>query len=315
MKRDSEQQGVRARKIDNSVIEQIIGNKYVLAVAPVTKPIYLTYADSDVQALYLSGEPHASARYANALDEAVRLLICFKPPQSHILLGPSSLVQSRLTRNVLLPHLRESANNDYGQILLLRRESSWAEYFDKRQQNVETLRAIESFAEYFDQRVIQDISVLPSSRKKFFSGASTVDNWAHLLHCTGHTRGASVEQTVETAHDSLHRNAFVFETSLSTLDTLNIDMRPSDARSILIDAYIASVATGCAVPTSIRLAWDPCPAGPNQEYISIAWLYHVATQEGLLGAILGGSVREVQRFARSSKMQFVRTKMLAHRHG
>lgn len=310
MPRGAERQEVRARSIENSIVEQFIGDKYIVSPDLTNANIYLTYADSDVQALYLGGDPHGSRRYMRALDETIRLLLCFKPPASAILLSPSSVVQSRLTREILIPYLRQDAEAGLGHILLLRREPTWAEYFAKRQQDTRLLQRSDGFADYSSLSVIHELTSLPASRKKFFSGAGTIDLWTESVSRVTYRSSLAVEQISEAAHDALQSEAFVFETSLKTLERLKVALRPSDARSILIDAYVGSVAQGCTLPTAIRLPWDPCPASSGQRSLSITTLYRKALEAGVWETILGFSPAGVLRFAGSTAMGRVRNMTL-----
>ncbi|MCW3159457.1 hypothetical protein [Micropruina sonneratiae] len=309
MTKRTERQAVRANNIERSFIEQIIGDKIVVALDGISSPIYLTYGDSDIQALYLASEPRAATSYAKALDEAVRLLVCFKAPQAQIILSPSSLIQSRLTREVMTPFLRVDSPDENANFLILRREPTWREYFEKRQGNTSSLRSIDSFSDYFNESVIAEISSLSSSRKKFFSGSQTIYKWADLMGQVSRIRGLSHPQILEAAFSSLQSDAFVFETSMDVLKGLGVEIGPNDARGVLVDAYLATVATGCAVPTAIRLRWDPCPATATQRAISIGQLYSEAKTSGIQTKVFRTTIPQLLTFAASPEMWSIRNRV------
>lgn len=312
--RSTERQVVRARKIENSSIEQFIGDKYVVNLSQTTRhPIYLTYADSDVQALYLSGAPGEASRYAAALNEAIRLLICFKPRGTPMLISPSSIIQSQISRSVLLPFL-QGLPVDQQHLLLLRREASWDEYFEKRQENTSALRKHEAFSGYFDPVAMQEISVLDASRKKFFSGADTIRKWSARVRLSLPSQRAQTSSLAEAAAEALGSRAFVFETAMDTLGQLGISLRPNDARALLIDAYQSSVAKDCAVPTAIRLPWDPCPAVSGRPAYSLLELSHLARVNEFEDVLMRGTPSDVFALAGSPAMDAVRVRLAVSSH-
>lgn len=303
-----DRQTVKARRIDNSVVEQYLGDKYVITqwTASQPRPIYLTYADSDVQALYLNSRPGRSHQYLDALNEAMRLLVCFKPLSAPLIVSPSSLVQSSITRSILIPFL-QTEQSERHQILVIRRESTWEEYFDKRQVNTQELRRSAIYSGYFDSKLIREISGIEASRKKFFSGADTVRRWSKLVQRTAPVPPGKAGDINELAGAQLATTAFVYETAMDMLTKLDINVQPSDARGMLVDAYHASVTRDCAVPTGIRLPWDPCPANRKQEAYPIQLLAELARSAHLDRTIMRADPKDLFSLASSPVMELWRT--------
>ncbi len=308
---------VRMRNIQNSNINQVGGDQTIIIQKTPSSslPIYLTYADSDVQALCLNHAKGISVRkYVEELSLVVRLLICFKPLDIPLCVAPSSLVQSEITREVLLPFL-ELDERERAMIQLPRREAEWGDYFAKRQNNVKDLRHKDVYSGYYDSALIRNLSKLDATRKRYFSGSETIKNWAEKIN--GHPNsGQSSDALLDLAGELLETKAFVYETSLEALNKIEMlegSLSLEEARAFLVDSYLDSVVKDCAIPTGIALRWDPCPVSTwrDNEVYNIRTLETFAKKydvgrRSLWNLIVNKSPLELLRFASSDCMSEIR---------
>ena len=175
---------INARSIHNSSIVQVAGDyKPVFRIGhtAVDKPIYFSYADSDVQALYCgTGNGHRVADYAVAMEKALRLLLAFKPFSNPIMLSASSVIQSRITLDLVTKYMLVF-DTQPPQLHVLRRESDWADYFAKRTENTHQLLHLERYKGYFDDHVRAVVGTIPATRKSVYSGRTCSELWLASL--------------------------------------------------------------------------------------------------------------------------------------
>jgi hypothetical protein len=308
---------IKTRNNQNTNINQVGGNQtiFIQKISSPSFPIYLTYADSDVQALCLNHAKGISVRkYVEELSLVVRLLICFKPLDIPLCVAPSSLVQSEITREVLLPFL-ELDERERAMVQLLRREADWGDYFAKRQNNVKDFRHKEIYSGYYDSALIRNLSKLDATRKRYFSGSETIKNWAERINSHPNSRQSS-DALLDLAGELLEAKAFVYETSLEALNKIEMldgSLSLEEARAFLVDSYLDSVVKDCAIPTSIALRWDPCPASTwgdrevyNMRTLEIFAKKYSVGGRSLWNLIVNKSPSELLRFASSDCISEIR---------
>lgn len=139
------------------------------------KDIYFTYGDSDVQSLFIKTK-HSEAAYYDFMANAFRFLLTFKPLTSVIVINASSVIESHLTRRLVQEYkcFSEAPEPHFS---VLRKESTWHDYIEKRRINTEKLMHIEKYNMFYNDKILNifnDISVI---RKRHNSGSETSQNW------------------------------------------------------------------------------------------------------------------------------------------
>lgn len=135
------------------------------------KDIYFTYGDSDVQSLLIKTN-YSEAGYFDFMSNAFRFLLTFKPLTSVIVISASSIIESHLTRRLVQEYKCFSQDSE-PHFSVLRKESTWHDYIEKRRHNTMKLMHIEKYRMFYNDKIINifnDISVI---RKIYNSGSET----------------------------------------------------------------------------------------------------------------------------------------------
>lgn len=139
--------------------------------------IYFAYGDSELQyALYGVGNSITYQKYLTAMEEALRLLLVFKPWHVPVVIAASSFVQSKLTASLLTKYSCFTDISD-PHIFMLRRESDWKIYFEKREKRYQKLRHVPRYLRNYDKTVRDDLSSFPVLNTDVYAGIECSKVW------------------------------------------------------------------------------------------------------------------------------------------
>jgi len=139
--------------------------------------IYFAYGDSELQyALYGVGDYLSDEKYYSAMEEALKLLLAFKPWNVPVVIAASSFVQSQLTHNLLIKYTCFTDPSD-PHIYVLRREKDWKIYFDKRESRFHELRHIPRYLRNYDKTIRNGLSIFPVLNTDIYAGMECSKIW------------------------------------------------------------------------------------------------------------------------------------------
>jgi len=238
-------------------------------------PIYFSYGDSDVQTfIYEVGKSISEDDYFKVMEEALRLLLLFKPFSTELVLAPSSIIQSELTENLIKDFLCFSLN-ECPHLLALRREVNWKDYISKRENDTKSLIKIPRFSNYFQKKVIEKVSMIRSTSKKIRSGnvcASIWVNESYQFYNSIHGGKILKKETLfEIAQEILDNNIFVWETIDIHLKNMGliIPKWKKDLQLSLVRSYLSVYSKSHLIPTGINLPWEFWPHKPSRYYADL----------------------------------------------
>lgn len=138
------------------------------------KDIYFTYGDSDVQSILKTN--YTEAGYYDFMSNAFRFLLTFKPLTSVIVISASSVIESHLTRRLVQEYNCFSQHSE-PHFSVLRKESTWQDYIEKRRGNTTKLMNTEKYKMYYNDKIINTFDDIAVIRKRNNSGSETSQKW------------------------------------------------------------------------------------------------------------------------------------------
>ncbi len=243
-------------------------------------PVYFLYGDSDVQfSAYKIGQSIPINRYYTAINEALRLLIIFKPFESEIIISPSSIIQSNLTEK-LFNSFACFSNEVPNHIILLRRESCWKDYFEKRMNESFILKEIPKYGTFYTKDKIEKVKEFSTTNKSFKAGFECSTKWVEETHKILKTNSGTGDVSIETLSDIskevLGKGIFVWEAIWPSLLKLGLKDNLIDSCKIaLINSYLSIYNDKALLPTGINLPWEFWPLPPKRYYANLKILYQI----------------------------------------
>ncbi len=253
------------------------------------KDIYFVYGDSDVQLLSQNNECE-STRYHDFMEITLKLLLIFKPISSRIVIPASSLCSSLLTR--LLVNKYECFSIEPNpHICIIRKETSWKEYFEKRKHNSKSLEKIEKYSLFSNKNAAEYFAGLSVTRKIQNSGFHTsvkwVDKAASLLPEIVNGYDKKNINLHEISEEVLYDSIFVWEVLEKKLNERGIKIPEwnSQLRYALAEAYFSSFKGEFMFPFN-----DPIGLAIEQReryyYLNVGLLNIMMKKAGLYESIL-----------------------------
>jgi len=253
---------IKSPKIDKSNIYQVGRDLIQIsynAKSEMDSDIYFIYGDSDVQfLLYGVGKYISEIEYYDAMDNAFRLLLAFKPYSSRIVITASSVITSYLT-DKLIQYYKCFANPLKPHVSILRRESNWEYYFEKRRENTKNLKNIKKYELFYNSNIIEKLEGVSTLRKETYSGVECSEIWVEkaekIISNIPSNKKISLSDLPE---EILHNTIFVWETIEERLNERGIIV-PSwskDLQYALVESYLSTFSSFFLFPLRINLPWD-----------------------------------------------------------
>jgi len=157
---------------NKQVIVESLNNHYQIftQLNSLEKDIYFIYADSDIQKLFYSSS------YYKKMESAFILLMLFKPISTSLIISASSFLSSPLT-NLLKDKFKILAEEPNCHFKVLRKETSWVQYAEKREVNTHELAHIERYKKFSKSEISKIFDGLSVVRKNNNSGWDTSIEW------------------------------------------------------------------------------------------------------------------------------------------